>query len=224
LLHSISFFHFTSYSFFSFLISLAFFFSKDIQHVSTMVLQTQMSHVFRLYVTCIQKCLFYKVRFDFFLHSNTVQKRIYITDNIVYCKKCRLSIFRHCLLFFSVILWLVGALTLLCVVIACSAVHCKAYAAGLSPLACLCMWVGYFLFHCAWGSHLLDQPEEEETTRSPSAKIQSSAHIPTALEIEEQEELENSPALATNDSTMVGYWKFVEEEPWQIKCSRDELR
>ncbi|KRX48742.1 hypothetical protein T06_3581, partial [Trichinella sp. T6] len=131
---------------------------------------------------------------------------------------------KHCLLFFSVILWLVGALTLLCVVIACSAVHCKAYAAGLSPLACLCMWVGYFLFHCAWGSHLLDQPEEEETTRSPSAKIQSSAHIPTALEIEEQEELENSPALATNDSTMVGYWKFVEEEPWQIKCSRDELR
>ncbi|KFD67138.1 hypothetical protein M514_20758, partial [Trichuris suis] len=135
--------------------------------------------------------------------------------------------FKSCLLVTSLLLWLFGALTLISVIIACTAVQCTTFAAALVPLACLAMWVGYFALHCAWASHLLDQPpdDEEESVSAPTLK--GAKPIPTELDLEEQkmEELSAEPlAEQTDDMRGTGYWKFVEDEPWQIKCNRNELR
>uniref|UniRef100_A0A183ICH3 WW domain-containing protein n=1 Tax=Soboliphyme baturini TaxID=241478 RepID=A0A183ICH3_9BILA len=85
-------------------------------------------------------------------------------------------------------------------------------------LACVLIWLGYALFHCAWASFLL---RDEGGT----SVAQKGAGNDVLLQVEAAAAVDGPAGQTENyDPKNTGYWKFVDDEPWQVKCNRNELR
>uniref|UniRef100_A0A915HQF1 Uncharacterized protein n=1 Tax=Romanomermis culicivorax TaxID=13658 RepID=A0A915HQF1_ROMCU len=156
----------------------------------------------------------------------------------------------------SLIVWLIGALLILAVLFTCTIVTCRGcccfitalalkegityllmrhfIAAALVPLGCLLTWIGYALFHCAWGAHLLDEEEVKmKVYRDPEQQQRVYEQPPFALPPTQPLELHDGSPFRVNVEEVVipdhnprdaGYWKFVGDDAWQNKCSRDTLQ
>lgn len=97
--------------------------------------------------------------------------------------------------------------------------YCRASA--LVPLGILFTWIGYMLFHCAWAAQLLDEPE----TTKHRYDVEGDFYRPNREPTEESpfEVAEDEVIIPENDPRATGYWRFVADDPWQAKCSRDAL-
>lgn len=92
------------------------------------------------------------------------------------------------------------------------------------------MIIGYCLFHCAWASYLLDEPDTNVYLRRDPEEVvvtepEPTDHLIGHEGVEGAIDDEGTPIQSGPlDPMKYGHWKFVPDRPWQNKCSRDPLQ